>query len=143
MAHPPHQIEEKGQILSKIRPAEQQHKKTNRFGIPRLVMVLRTQFQIDEKLRARVSNVTMALESWNISTYSCQNQLVLRKCTQVNEQSTSKRTQVKKWLFKKAPRAMRAMRGKTLKVYHFNRTLGAQKASSKYCQTSTSKQGEL
>ena len=47
-------------------------------------------------------------------------------------------------LWKKAPRAMRAMRGKTLEtVYHFNRTLGAQKASSKYCQTSTAKQREL
>ena len=33
--------------------------------------------------------------------------------------------------------------GKSLKPYHFNRTLGAQKASSKYCQTSTAKQREL
>ena len=46
-------------------------------------------------------------------------------------------------LWKKAPRAMRAMRGKALEPYHFNRTLGAQKASSKYCQTSTAKQREL
>ena len=30
-----------------------------------------------------------------------------------------------------------------MKQYHFNRTLAAQKASSKYCQASTSKQREL
>ena len=39
-------------------------------------------------------------------------------------------------LWKKAPVAMR----KPLKPYHFKSTLGAQKASSKYCQISTSKQ---
>ena len=43
----------------------------------------------------------------------------------------------------KKPRPMRAMRGNALEAYHFNSTLSAREASSKYCQTSTSKQREL
>ena len=47
-------------------------------------------------------------------------------------------------LWKKAPRAMRAMRGKALETVPFQPYFGfAQKASSKYCQTSTAKQREL
>ena len=44
---------------------------------------------------------------------------------------------------KTPPEQWELWEGKPLKPYHFNRTLGAQKASSKYCQTSTSKQREL
>ena len=46
-------------------------------------------------------------------------------------------------LWKKATRAMRAMRGTPLKPDHFNHTLGEQRTSSEYCQTSTVKQREL
>ena len=44
---------------------------------------------------------------------------------------------------KRPPEQWELWEGKPLKPYHFNRTLGAQKASSKYCQTSTAKQREL
>ena len=45
---------------------------------------------------------------------------------------------------KKPPEQWELWEGKPLKPYHFNRTLGAQKASSKYCQlSSTSKQRAL
>ena len=44
---------------------------------------------------------------------------------------------------KRPPERWELWEGKPLKPYHFNRTLGAQKASSKYCQTSTAKQREL
>ena len=43
----------------------------------------------------------------------------------------------------KGPQSDESYEGKHLKPYHFNRTLGAQRASSKYCQTSTAKQREL
>ena len=46
-------------------------------------------------------------------------------------------------LWKKAPEQWELWEGKPLKPYHFNRTLGAQKASSKYCQFSTAKHREL
>ena len=44
---------------------------------------------------------------------------------------------------KRPPEQWELWEGKPLKPYHFNRTLSAQKAPSKYCQTSTSKQREL
>ena len=44
---------------------------------------------------------------------------------------------------KRPPEQPELWEGKPLKPYHFNRTLSAQKASSKYCQTSTAKQREL
>ena len=47
-------------------------------------------------------------------------------------------------LWKKALRAMGAMRGKTLETVPFQPYFGCtKKASSKYCQTSTAKQREL
>ena len=44
---------------------------------------------------------------------------------------------------KRPPEQWELWEGKPLKPYHLNRTLGAQKASSNYCQTSTAKQREL
>ena len=44
---------------------------------------------------------------------------------------------------KRPPEQWELWEGKPLKPYHFNRTLGAQRASSKHCQTSTAKQREL
>ena len=47
-------------------------------------------------------------------------------------------------LWKKAPRAMRAMRGKALETVPFQPYFGCRKSfSSKYCQTRTAKQREL
>ena len=45
--------------------------------------------------------------------------------------------------WKRPPEQWELWEGKPLKPYHFNRTLGAQKASSQHCQTSTAKQREL
>ena len=44
---------------------------------------------------------------------------------------------------KRPPEQWELWEGKSLKPYHFNRTLGAQRASSQYCQSNASKQRAL